>query len=84
MSKSVSARRANQEFSKILRAVENGEEFIVTRRGSPVARILPILTDGRRQLTPGQEEILARTMARLRRGWNLGGARLDRESLYDR
>jgi prevent-host-death family protein len=81
--KSVSAREANQQFARILRDVEAGTEFLVTRRGRPVARIVPALRPGERQLTPEQEAAHARSMARLRKGWDLGGEKFDREQLYD-
>jgi prevent-host-death family protein len=38
----VSAREANQHFSKILDAAARGEEVTITRRGKPVARLVPI------------------------------------------
>lgn len=37
----VSLQRANQQFSKLIAAVEKGETFVITRRGRPVARIVP-------------------------------------------
>jgi hypothetical protein len=40
-------------------------------------------SDGSRQLTPAQHEALARSIARLRRGWPLGIKTLDRDELYD-
>ena len=45
----------------------------MTRRGRPVARIVPAQPSGERQLTPEQEAAHARTMTRLRKGWDLGG-----------
>jgi prevent-host-death family protein len=40
--RTVSAREANQSFSKLLQAVVEGEEVVITRRGKPVARLAPI------------------------------------------
>lgn len=34
---------AKSRLSEILAAVENGEEFTVTKRGQPIARIVPYL-----------------------------------------
>jgi prevent-host-death family protein len=81
--KSVSAREANQQFSRILREVEGGAEVVVTRRGQPVARIVPVQRSGERQLTPEQEAAHARTMKRLSKGWDLGGGKFNRDELYD-
>jgi prevent-host-death family protein len=83
MQKSVTAREANQQFSRILRDVEAGAEVLVTRRGQPVARIVPAQPPGERRLTPEQEAAHARSMARLRKGWHLGGSKFNRDELYD-
>jgi prevent-host-death family protein len=40
--RSVSLRDANQQLAKYVKAVEAGESFIITRRGRPVARLLPV------------------------------------------
>ena len=32
---------ANHEFSKLVREVERGEGFLITRRGRPVAKLEP-------------------------------------------
>jgi prevent-host-death family protein len=79
----VSAREANQQFSRILRDVEAGAEILVTRRGQPVARIVPVQLSRERQLTPEQEAALERTRGRLEKGWDLGGGKFNRDELYD-
>jgi prevent-host-death family protein len=81
--RSVSAREANQQFSRILRDVEAGAEVLVTRRGQPVARIVPVQPSRERQLTPEQEAALERTRRRLEKGWDLGGGKFNRDELYD-
>lgn len=40
--RTVSAREANQQFSKILEAAAGGEEVTITRRGVPVAKLVPV------------------------------------------
>src|SRR5262249_22339222 len=40
MSTAVSAARANREFSHLLRKVREGESYVVTSHGRPVARIV--------------------------------------------
>jgi prevent-host-death family protein len=39
----VTAREANQHFSKFLDAASRGEEVTITRRGKPVAKLVPIV-----------------------------------------
>lgn len=58
----VTAREANQNFSGLLSKVEaRGEGFLITKRGRPVARLLPV-EQAESGLTPEQrlalEEIL--------------------------
>lgn len=38
----VGLRDANQRFSKIMKAVRGGEEVLLTERGKPLARIVPV------------------------------------------
>jgi prevent-host-death family protein len=42
MDRAISASDANQRFSEMLREVQAGESFIVTSRGRPVAKVVPI------------------------------------------
>ena len=37
----MSVREANQNFSKVISAAEKGETIIITKNGTPVARISP-------------------------------------------
>jgi prevent-host-death family protein len=79
--RTVSAREANQRFSKLLQAVVEGEEVVITRRGKPVARLAPIETavDAERQAE------IERIVARLREGADLGEpVRWSRDELYER
>jgi prevent-host-death family protein len=46
MEKAVSAADANRRFSKLLRAVREGQSYVVTSHGEPVARITPIEKNG--------------------------------------
>jgi len=39
--KHVTAREANQQFAKVLAAVENGEEVVISKHGKPVAVMSP-------------------------------------------
>ena len=39
--KTVSARQAKHEFSKLLSRVERGEEILITKRNKPVAMLSP-------------------------------------------
>jgi prevent-host-death family protein len=84
MSDVISARDANQNFSRILNAVTKGKEFVVTRNGIAIARIVPERgADGRRKLTEEQERLLARSRYRLLSGAAVTEGRLNRNETYD-
>ena len=77
MSKTITLRDANQGFSRCVRQVEAGEEFVITRNGKPVARLVP--ADGKRVLTSEQEAALARLC---NTNWPLNIERFDRGEVY--
>jgi prevent-host-death family protein len=80
--RTVSARQANQEFSKLLQAVVDGEEVVITRRGKPVARLAPIqdrAREGERQAE------IDRLIEHWREGIDLGEpVAWTRDELYER
>ena len=78
----VSLMTANQEFSKLIREVELGEGFIITRRGQPIAKLVPHMAD--KASDPEWAAAYKRMMANLEAGASLGGLRVDRDKLYDR
>ncbi len=82
MQHQISLREANQHLSRYIKTVEQGEELVITRRGKPVARLVPVST--KPELKPEQLEALARTRARMRPGRDLGGRMPSRESLHER
>lgn len=82
MARTINLREANQAFARCIREVEAGEEFVITRNGQPVARLLPVA--GRRVLSAEQEAALARTLARMEEGWPIGAGLLDRDALHER
>jgi prevent-host-death family protein len=81
MSKTITLREANQAFSRCVREVEAGEEITITRKGRPVARLVPV--GAKRVLTPEQQVARTRALARMKKGWRLGGERFNRDELYD-
>lgn len=80
--KTVSLRDANQNFARLIREVESGDEFVITRRGEPVARLSPV--SAKRVLTPEQQRARRRLLARMRKGWDLGDWKVPRERIYER
>jgi prevent-host-death family protein len=82
MPRTLTLRDANQSFARCIREVEAGEEFVITRNGTPVARLIPI--GNRRVLTATQRAALERLRAAAREGFDLGGTPPNRDTLHER
>lgn len=80
--RTVSLKTANQEFSRLVKEVERGEDFLITRRGRPVARLVPHTAD--KAVDAVWTSAYQRMMARLDEGASLGGLKVKREDIYDR
>lgn len=82
MERLISLREANQHLSACIDQVLAGEELTITRRGQPVVRLIPVLS--KRVLSSAQTAARERTRKRLRKGYSLGGAKVNRNEIYDR
>ena len=82
MIKTVTLRDANQQFARCIREVEAGEEFVITRNGKPVARLVP--APRQRVLTPQQQTAWEHLREAMEKGWDIGAGPLDRDSLHER
>ncbi len=78
--RTVSLMTANQEFSKLVREVERGQGFLITRRGRPVAKLVP--HSAGKAADTAWAAAHRRMMARLEEGAPLGGLRIERAALY--
>jgi prevent-host-death family protein len=78
--RAVSAREANQAFSRILQEAEGGEKIVITRRGKPVAVLAPYAADRTRE----REEAIERAIALMKKGLPLGGRRFTRDEMHER
>ena len=78
MEKVISAADANRKFSHILRSVREGQSFVVTSHGRPVARIVPADETG--SVSSVARALL---MARLERQPIVISGRWTREELYE-
>lgn len=80
--RSVSAREANQAFSRILGEAERGEEVVITRRGKPVAVLRPWKEP---EISPERKAAIERAIALMEKGVPLGGGPYykSRDELYD-
>ena len=76
----VSSREAHRRFSKLLAEVADGEEIVITRRGKPVARLCPVVSQDDAERTAA----IKRMIARMTRGVDLGGIRVNRDETHER
>ncbi len=80
MDKTVSSREANQHFSKLLSEAEQGRETVITKRGKPVARLVPY---GATKMTRKRKAALTALMSM---GWDLDYAnnKMTRDEMHER
>ena len=77
--RAVTAREANQAFSRILKVAESGESVVITRRGEPVAIIAPYRVPDRER-----EHAIEHIVAMMRKGLPIGGRRFSRDEMHER
>ena len=78
--KTVSARDANQHFSKLLADAEAGEEVVITRRGRPVARL--VRDTG---MSPEDKEKALQELRKImERGVRFEGPPMTRDEMHER
>lgn len=81
--KTVTLREANKDFSKLVQEIERkGEQFLITRHGHPVARLVPHREDKR--ANPAWVAAFERMKQLHSTGLDLRGLKIDRDELYDR
>lgn len=78
----VALRDIDQQLARYIAALEDGREFIITRDGEPVARL--VRASPVRTLSEEQRAALERIRQRMHAGFDLGGDRVNREDIYDR
>lgn len=79
MDETISAADANREFSRLLREVREGNSFVVTSHGRPVARIVPVTND-----LQAREAARQRLLERLRSQPAMNIGPWTRDELYER
>ncbi|MBN8908272.1 MAG: hypothetical protein BGO51_22850 [Rhodospirillales bacterium 69-11] len=82
MTKKLTLREVDLDLDRCIRAVEAGEEFVITRDGKPVARLAPV--GGKRAMTPTQQAAWDELRAAMDTGWALDAAPVDRDTLHER
>ena len=76
--RTVPLRIANRKLPKLVQEVENGQKLLITRKGHPVAELVPHRAD--KTTNPNWNADFRRMMSRLREGASLGGRKGDFQS----
>jgi prevent-host-death family protein len=79
MKQQITLREANQHLSRYIEAATHGDEVVITRRGKPVAKLIPITTE--RAVTP-ERQAAWKKLQLSASGLNIG--KFDREACYER
>lgn len=82
MQEQITLREANQYLSQYIEDVEQGVEIIITKRGKPVAKLVPI--SQKRELTAHQKQAWKRLLTNFTKGYHLGDQKFDREEAHER
>ena len=80
MDETISAADANREFSRLLRGVREGNSYIVTSHGRPIAKLVPVTDED----AEAKEKAFQKLMARLRSQPVMDIGPWTREELYER
>lgn len=79
MQQRVSLREVNQHLARYVKAVEAGEQIVITRRGKPIALLSPVPEE--RTLSAAQKAALERLLSQ---SHHLGGQAPSRDELHER
>ena len=81
MSEFISAAEANRYFSKVIRDVrEEGQTYVVTSHGTPVAKIIPVVDENDNVMRERAKQLL---LERLGKQPVMNLPRFSRDELYD-
>ena len=79
MKQQITLREANQHLSRYIEAAIHGDEVVITKRGKPVAKLMPITTE--RAVTP-ERQAAWKALQSSASGLNIG--KFEREACYER
>lgn len=79
MKQQITLREANQHLSRYIEAATQGDEVVITRRGKPVAKLVPITTE---QAIPPERQAAWKILQSSASSMNIG--KFDRDACYER
>lgn len=82
MKQLVSLREVNHHLAEYINSVEKGNEVIITRRGKPIAMMVPLKKV--LQLTRHQQKARKNLFSLMEKGLSLKGETFNRDNLHER
>jgi len=82
MQQMINLREANQNLSKYIRSLHEGDEIVITKHGKAVAKLVSITQ--KKELNTEQQQALQRLLTLSNKGYHLGGKGVNRDELYER
>lgn len=82
MKQIVSLREVNHHLAQYIHSVEKGNELVITRRGKPIAMMVPLKNVT--QLTRQQQKSRKNLFSIMEKGLSLKGETFSRASLHER
>ncbi len=82
MQQMINLREANQNLSKYIRSLHEGDEIVITKHGKAVAKLISITET--KELSDDQHKALQRLLNLGSKGYHLGGKSINRDELYER
>lgn len=81
MQQMINLREANQNLSKYIRLIQEGDEIVITKHGKAVAKLVSVTE--KKELSSAQHEALQRLVNLSDKGYHLGGEGVNRDELYE-
>jgi len=81
MQQTINLREVNQNLSKFIASLHEGDEIVITKRGKAVAKLVSIAE--KKELSAIQYEALQRVLSLKQKGFNLSGAAINRDELHE-
>lgn len=82
MQQLINLREANQNLSKYIKSLHEGDEIVITKHGKAVAKLVSVTE--KKELTTIQHEALQRILNLKNNGYHLGEEGLNRNELHER
>ncbi len=82
MQQIINLREVNQNLSKFIASLHEGDEIVITKRGKAVAKLVSIAE--KKELNTVQHEALQRILRLKQKGFHLSGEGINRDELHER